>query len=51
MFLAVLSTLNPKVFGGYIASRLLLGVGVSFLFRGIIIIIKTSYPPKGLERI
>ena len=36
MLLAVLSTLNSKAFGGYITSILLLGVGVGFLFKGII---------------
>ena len=36
MLLVVLSILNPKAFGGYIASRLPLGAGVGFLFRGII---------------
>jgi len=32
----VLSTLDPKAFGGYIVSILPLGTGVGFLFRGII---------------
>jgi len=36
IFLAVLSTLDPKAFGGYIISVLLLGAGIGFLFRGII---------------
>ena len=36
MLLVVLSALNPEAFGGYIASILLLGAGVGFLFRGII---------------
>ena len=36
MFLVVSPTLDPKAFGGRIVSVLLLGVGVSFLFRGII---------------
>ena len=36
MLLAVLSILNFKVFSSYIASILLLGIGVSFLFKGII---------------
>ena len=36
MLLAVSSTLDPKAFGGYIASVLLLGIGVGFLFRDII---------------
>jgi len=36
MLLAVLSILDPKAFYGYIASVLLLGIGVSFLFRDII---------------
>ena len=36
MLLAVSSALDPKAFGGYIASVLLSGVGVGFLFRGII---------------
>jgi hypothetical protein len=36
MLLAVLSILDPKAFYNYITSVLLLGIGVSFLFRGII---------------
>ena len=36
MLLAVLSTLNPKAFYGYIASVLLSGVGDGFLLRGIV---------------
>ena len=36
VLLAVLSALDPKVFSSYIISGLLLGVGISFLFRGII---------------
>jgi len=36
MLLAVLSTLDPKAFYSYIASVLPLGIGVGFLFRGII---------------
>ena len=36
MLLVVLSALDPKAFYGYIASVLLLGIGVGFLFRGII---------------
>jgi len=36
MLLAVLFILNPKAFYSYIASVLLLGIGVGFLFRGII---------------
>ena len=36
ILLVILSTLNSKVFGGCIASILLLGVGVGFLFKGII---------------
>ena len=36
VFLIVLSVLNPKAFGGYIASVLPLGIGVGFLFKGII---------------
>jgi len=36
IFLVVLSTLDPKAFSGYIISILTLGVGVGFLFRGII---------------
>ena len=36
MLLAVLSTLDPKAFGGRIASVLPLGAGVGFLFRGIV---------------
>ena len=35
MFLVVLFTLNPEAFGGYIANRLLSGIGVGFLFKGI----------------
>jgi len=35
VFLAVSSALDPKAFGGCIISILPLGVGVSFLFRGI----------------
>ena len=36
MLLAVLSILDSEAFGGYITSILPLGVGVGFLFRGII---------------
>ena len=36
MFLAVSPALDPEAFGGYIVSVLPLGVGVGFLFRGII---------------
>ena len=36
IFLAVLPTLDPKAFGGYIISVLPLGIGIGFLFRGII---------------
>jgi hypothetical protein len=36
MLLVVSSTLNPKAFYGYIASVLSSGIGVGFLFRGII---------------
>ena len=36
MLLAVLSTLDPKIFGSYITNKLLLGTGVGFFFRGII---------------
>jgi hypothetical protein len=36
MLLAVLSTLDPKAFNSRIASGLLLGIGVGFLFRGIV---------------
>ena len=36
ILLVVLSVLNLKAFGGYIISVLLLGIGVGFLFRGII---------------
>ena len=36
VLLAVLSTLNSKVFGGYITNKLLSGVSVGFLFGGII---------------
>ena len=36
MLLAVSSILDPKAFGGIIASALPLGIGISFLFRGII---------------
>jgi len=35
IFLVVLSALDPKAFGGYIVSVLLLGAGVGFLFGGI----------------
>ena len=35
MLLAVLFILDFKAFSGYIASKLLLGIGVSFLFGGI----------------
>ena len=36
MLLVVLSILDPKAFGGYIANILLSGIGIGFLFRGII---------------
>ena len=36
VLLVVLSALNPKAFGGYITSILPLGIGVGFLFKGII---------------
>jgi len=36
MLLAVSSALDPKAFYGCIASVLLSGVGVGFLFRGIV---------------
>jgi len=36
IFLAVSSTLDPEAFGSYIVSVLLSGIGVGFLFRGII---------------
>jgi len=36
MLLAVSSVLDPKAFCGCIASVLLLGIGVGFLFGGII---------------
>ena len=36
ILLAVLFVLNPKVFGGYIVSGLLLGADIGFLFGGII---------------
>ena len=36
MLLAVSSILDPNAFCSYITSVLLLGIGVSFLFRGII---------------
>ena len=36
MLLAVSSTLDPKAFSGYIASVLPSGVGVGFLFGGIV---------------
>jgi len=36
VFLAVLSALDPKAFSSYIISVLPLGVGVGFLFRGIV---------------
>jgi hypothetical protein len=36
VLLVVLSVLDSKAFGGYIASVLPSGVGVGFLFRGII---------------
>ena len=36
MFLAVLPILDPNAFGGRIVSISPLGVGVGFLFRGII---------------
>ena len=45
------SVLDPKAFGGYIASRLLLGVGISFLFGGIVEKIKPAILLRGLERI
>ena len=35
MLLAVLSILDPEVFGGYIASGLPSGAGIGFLFKGI----------------
>ena len=51
ILLAVLSTLNPKAFSGYITSVLLLGTGIGFLFRGIIRKIKLTILLKGLVRI
>ena len=36
MLLVVLSALDSKAFGGYIANVLLLGIGVGFLFGGIV---------------
>ena len=36
VFLAVLSTLDPKAFGGYITSILPLSADIGFLFKGII---------------
>jgi len=36
VFLVVLSALDPKAFGGCIVNVLPLGIGVGFLFRGII---------------
>ena len=36
MFLAVSPILDPKAFSGYIVSVLLSGIGVSFLFGGIV---------------
>jgi len=36
VLLAVLFTLNPKVFYSCIANILLLGAGIGFLFRGIV---------------
>jgi hypothetical protein len=36
VLLVVLSILDPKAFYGYITSVLLLGIGVGFLFGGII---------------
>jgi len=49
MLLAVSSTLNPKAFYGYIASVLPLGIGIGFLFKGIIEN-ETGYPPKGISK-
>ena len=49
ILLAVLSTLDPKAFYGYIASVLPLGIGIGLLFRGIIKNL-TSYPPKGISK-
>ena len=53
MLLAVLSILDPKAFYGYITSVLPLGIGVSFLFRGIVDSrkIKPAILLKGLVRI
>jgi hypothetical protein len=45
----VSSILDPKAFCGCIASILLLGVGVGFLFRGIVEKL-TGYPPKGIGK-
>ena len=53
MLLAVSSTLDPKAFSGRIASVLPLGIGVGFLFRGIVNSrkIKPAILLKGLVRI
>ena len=51
MLLVVSSILDPKAFYSRIASILLLGAGVSFLFRGIIKKIKPAILLRGLERI
>ena len=47
----VLSVLNPKAFSSYITSILPSGVGVGFLFRGIIEKIKLAILLKGLVKI
>ena len=53
MLLAVSSTLDPKAFGGYIASILPSGIGIGFLFGGIVNRrkIKPAILLKGLVRI
>ena len=50
VFLAVLSALDPKVFSSYIVSVLQLGIGVGFLFGGIIKKIELVILLKGLGR-
>jgi len=51
VLLAVSFILDLKAFYGYIASVLLSGAGVSFLFRGIIKKIKPAILPKELVKI
>ena len=53
MLLVVLFTLDPKVFCNYIASVLLLSVGVNLVFRGIVDYkkIKPAILPRELVRI